>query len=132
MFLKRIYVPVFFVGILALSSVANSLLDQSGTISKTGWQNVSLEDTSNFDANARYRVKPYNDDGTPNSGWIYPTMIAPNILFMTVSTAQFAFGAITSDKKGSWHYRKQGDCAHRPSGYENTEWNVAEIQMILE
>lgn len=71
----------------------------------SGWQSVPL-DTAPFDPDAMYRVKMINSDNQPADGWVYPTMITSDLLFMTVSTAQFAFGAITKDQKGRWEYRK--------------------------
>lgn len=96
----------------------------------SSWKSLDLSGTNGFDADAQYRVKVYNDDGTPSSGWVYPVMVTPSIIHMVVSTAQFAFGSIESSKKSHWHYRKMGDSANRPEHYKNTEWKVAEIQML--
>ena len=94
------------------------------------WTSLSLGDQLPFNGDARYRVKVMNDQGAPTSGWYYPTIITPGLLFLHVSTAQFAFGAIDCQDKYHWHYRKQGDSVNRPAGYENTNFDVAEIQIL--
>lgn len=95
-----------------------------------GWRSISLRDGAPFEEDAQYRVKLYCSNNAPCSGWYYPTIMTPGMLYLDVSTAQFAWGVITHDEKRSWHYRKKGDAANRPAGYENTKWGVAEIQVL--
>ena len=94
------------------------------------WNSIALSGPTLFDMNAMYRIKLFNNDGTVGSGWHYPVVISPALIFLHVNTVQFSCGAITAHNKYRWYYKKQDDCEHASKGYEYYEWHVADIQIL--